>query len=337
MALWTDLVTPASLTTVARTAFEERDDVNNTLARFLPNQFYQDMVVPLTATITSQVEVAEYRSYDAETPIVSGSRGSRQMVELPALGQKERISEYDQLRVRGGNVDPLLRDAIGRAVINRAKAIADRMELQRGRVLVTGHSQITENGFIADVDFGRSSELSRAAGTAWTEHDSANPVTDLLAWQAIYSEINGETPGFMLVSTPVITDLMQNEVFRNPQAPTSVFATLDQVNGILAGAGLPTIVRYDRTVRLNGKVQRIIPENTVILLPNSGTSALGETAWGTTLESYEANYQIAAQDRPGIVAGAYKDEDPMGAWAKAAAIGMPVLSNPDLAMTITVK
>lgn len=58
--------------------------------------------------------------------------------------------------------------------------------------------------------------------------------------------------------------------------------------------------------------------------------------WGRTLESQEPEYGIEAGDQPGIVAGSYKEHDPVSTWVKATAIGMPVLANPDLSFVADV-
>ena len=62
---------------------------------------------------------------------------------------------------------------------------------------------------------------------------------------------------------------------------------------------------------------------------------LGATLYGTTAESMEPGYNLAG-DEPGVVAGAYKSADPVAVWTKAAAIGLPVLANPDLTFGVKV-
>lgn len=107
------------------------------------------------------------------------------------------------------------------------------------------------------------------------------------------------------------------------------------MSDLLAAFGLPQVQLYNRTVRQGGKTVRVVDEKTALLLPADG-SDLGATFWGTTLESDEPNYGIAEDDRPDIVAGAYKDDDPIGVWVKAAAIGMPVLADANLVAAVKV-
>jgi len=99
--LWTEVVQPQSLTTVARETLDERERSKNILAQFLPNRVVDDISVSLSATTNGLVEVAEYRAYDAETPIGAMPGGKKISLELPPLGQKIPVSEYDRLRARG--------------------------------------------------------------------------------------------------------------------------------------------------------------------------------------------------------------------------------------------
>lgn len=335
MALWTDVATPEELTVVAREAArdrEQREAVN--LATFLPNEHSQSQTITLEAGENGFVDAAEYRAYDAETPI--GGRGmgaSRITFELPPLGQKRRVSEYDQLVRLGEGGQAAIRDAIGRATVLRAQAVADRVELERGRVLVSGKAVINENGFNVDSSFGRKDEHNVTLGTPWS-NDGSNPIEDILSWVDTYVDTNGEAPAYMVASTKVVSALTKYKGFL-PKDSLRSRASFEEINSLLDAEGLPQLVRYDRRVRVDGTAQRVVPENIVMLLPDPA-AGLGKTYWGTTLESLDARYGIAAEDRPGIVAGAYQDDDPMGVWVKASAIAMPALANANLVLTAKV-
>lgn len=335
MALWTDVADPQELTVVAREAArdrEQRDEFN--LAQFLPNEHTLSQSVTLEAGENGFVEAAEYRAYDAETPIGGRGEGSRRiMFELPPLGQKRRVSEYNQLMFLGEGGESAIRTAIGKAAVLRGQAVADRMELERGRVLVSGKAAINENGFIVDSDFGRDEDLTVTAGTKWGEA-SADPVQDILDWAEAYSDRNGETPAYIVASTKAIGALAKYNGFL-PKDSIRRRASFDEMNALLESEGLPQLVKYDRRVRVNGVAERVIPEGTLLFLPDA-TAGLGKTFWGTTLESLDPKYGIQVEDRPGIVAGAYQDEDPRAVWVKAAAIGMPALADANLAMAATV-
>lgn len=335
MALWIDIADPQELTIVAREAAREREQSGAFgLAQFLPNEHSLSQTVTLEAGDNGFVDAAEYRAYDAETPIGGRGEGARRMTfELPALGQKRRVPEYNQLRFLGEGGEAALRTALGKAAVLRGQAVADRIELERGRVLVSGKAAINENGFIVDSDFGRDAELTVTTGTLWSD-PASDPMQDILDWAEAYSDANGEMPAYIVASTKVITALSKYTGFL-PKDSIRRRASFDEINALLETEGLPQIVKYDRRVRVNGVNERVIPENTLLFLPDE-LAGLGKTYWGTTLESLDPKYGIQADDRPGIVAGAYQDEDPMGVWVKAAAIGMPALANANLAMAATV-
>lgn len=336
MALWTDVVTPLELTMAARLSMEETERARSSLAQFLPNRQVNDLSVRLTATSTGLAEIAEYRAYDAETPIGAVTGGKRVTIDLPALGQKIRVSELDQLRMRGRDGNTVVRNTIGQAAAQVGRAVADRMELMRGQVLATGKATINENQFITESDFGRDEKLVTTVGKGWQDHGTATPLADLQAAVEAYVDVNGESPATLLLSKKAVAALMRSdEIRKTATGNTPSMVTQDYVTNLLNAYGLPTIQIYDRTVRRGGKSVRVIDDKVALLLPADG-SQLGATFWGTTLESDEPNYGIAEDDRPGIVAGAYKDDDPIGVWVKAAAIGMPVLADANLVGALTV-
>lgn len=337
--LWTDVVTPLELTATARLSAEERERSRASLSEFLPNRPVADIAVRLTETGSGLVEAAEYRAYDAETAIGAAAGGKRVTLDLPPVGQKVRVSELDQLRIRGALGEAAMRQSIGETAVRVGRAVADRVELLRGQVLATGKATINENQFFAEADFGRSEDLNITVGTGWQNAGDATPLDDLTAAVQKYTDINGEAPGTLLLSRRAMNALIRSDEIRGTAVGgVSTLVTRDYVVSLFEAHGLPTPQVYDRVVRQNGKAVRVLDEELALLLPENvpGESALGSTFWGTTLESTDPKYGIVEQDRPGIVAGAYTDDDPMGVWVKASAIGMPVLANADLTAALTV-
>lgn len=336
MALWTEAVTPLELTTLARKTVEEKERERISLSKFLPNTFVNDIAVRLVAGQNGLVEAAEFRSYDAETPIGAVPGGKRVTVELPPLGQKVRVSEYDQLRIHGNTNTELVRNTIAQVTMNVSRAVADRMELMRGQVLTTGKATINENQFIAEADFGRDDDLNITPATKWSDSENANPIEDLQAAVEKYVELTGEEPGTLLLSKKALSALMRSaEIRKTVSTTTPGLVTADYVKTLLSSFGLPAVELYDRKVRRGGKLERVIDEKVALLLPEAGSN-LGATFWGTTLEATDARYSIGEDDRPGIAVGAYKDEDPMAVWVRANAIGMPVLADANLTAALTV-
>ena len=255
-------------------------------------------------------------------------------MKLPALGQKTRISELDQLKAFGHGDRKAVEDMRLKAAKLRGVAVAKRMELMRGQVLQTGVAAINENRFKKTIDFDRDASMTVTAGTVW---GSGTPLTDIDTWVAVYSELNGYDPENLIVSTAIRAALK-----KNPEVVASIHGenskqrvTNAQLNDFLIEEGLPALVVYDKQVRKDGAQVRIIDEDVAIFTPPASAGA-GVTAWGTTLESLESEYGIVSGELPGIVVAAMKSRDPIGVYAHAAAIGLPVLKNANAFMAATV-
>lgn len=336
MALWTDVVDPATLTGYARRALEDYEVAKGTLAQFLPNREVADIVVRFVAGQSGLVEEAAYRAYDAELAISKGEPKRRTTLEIPAVGTEIPIDEYEQLRNRNASDDAMEKSILSttRRVV---QAVADRVERLRGIVLGTGIATIPELG--AADSFGRSAAHDVTATSLWTASN-----VDRLAYLELlrqqYITTNGVEPGGLLMSSRVFTALAAGDQFRTQLVNgASRPATESDVRGIVEGAGQPPIIKYDRRTK-SGKV---LDDSKLLFLPAPvATDAwqdteLGATFWGQTLTSTDERYGIEDSEQPGIVAGAYRGEKPpMIAEVIADAIAMPVLANADLSLAAKV-
>ena len=342
--MWTDLVEPVELTGYARARLEDYErQLNGSLVEYLPNEFLNDIVAKFEVGQTGLQPVAEYIAYDVETPLASLPGAQRVMIELPKLGLKMSVSEYEQLRARGDLSGVLLRPSVERITERLVDAISDRMEYERGYALHNAALLIDdETGFKQSGDWGRASEhevdASTGAGEYW-DHTAADPLEQLIAWREQYIATNGFPPGSILTSTSVLSRLQRVESMRNllgsmVGAPTIL--TLEALRTILADHGLPPIRVYDRQVNFKGVVTKVLPPEFLYMLPAPGGTVggvrLGATYWGTTLEAGEPEYNIEALDRPGIVVGTWKTRDPIALWVHAAAIGLAVLGDANLSL-----
>lgn len=334
MILETDFVSPYDMTIAGRVGQEEAEELNP-LASVLPSQTVFGQSIDVLKGGNGFNEVAEFRAYDSEVSFGDAGEDVEEItVKLPPLGQQTRISELDQLKAMGNGNRQLLEDMRLKAAKARGHAVAERMELARGQVLQTGKATINENRFKKEIDFDRDPSMTVTAGTTW---GTGTPLTDIDTWVATYSDLNGYKPERFIVSTPGLLALKKNpEVVASIHGANSAQrVTNAQLNDFLAEEGLPTFVVYDRQVRKAGQQVRIIDENVAIFVPPASAGA-GVTAWGTTLESLEADYAIVDGERPGIVVAALKSRNPIGVYAHAAAIGLPVLKNANAFMAATI-
>lgn len=338
MALWTDLISPADLTGYARESLADYEQRQGTLAQFLPNREVADIVARFVAGRNGLVEEALWRAFDAETEIGKRQPAQRKIIELPALGLKIPVSEYEQLRTRNASDEAML-DQILSTTDTVVRSVADAVERLRGTVIDTGRATVEQENFGIDDDFGRSASHDVVAADLWTD-PTVSRLADLQAWVDIYVDSNGVEPGAILVSKRVFRALAQGDEFANQllnrvQRPASE----NDVQNVISGNGLPPIVQYNRRT-FKG---RVLPDNKLYLLPAPvGTdqwqaTQLGATFWGQTLTAGEPAYGIAPSEQPGIVVGTYKNEKPpIIAEVISDAIALPVLANADLSLAAQV-
>lgn len=336
MALWTDAIEPAELTGYARASLQAREDRNGTLEDFLPNTHVDDIYVKFTEGENGLQEAAEFRAFDAEPSIARQSQGKSHTIELPALGQKQPVSEYRALRMRNAG-DDMYRKHILKVTDQIVRAIADRMEMLRGTVLYEGKAIVDQRNFQISDDFGRPANHNVTAAALWSSPDVSR-LDDMLAWQTVYSDTNGHLPGTALMSTRAFNALRMGKEFKSLVTGRPMSAA--EINAMLADENLPGIRVYDRKIRpYGGSPTRVTPEDSILFLPTAGAdgeSELGATYWGTTLTATELSWGIADDEQAGIVAGVVKSDNvPVIAEVVADAIGMPVLGN--AALTLRAK
>lgn len=343
MLLHTDYIEPVELTGYVRAFLADQDRNRQDLDRFLPNRVIDDLQYRFTAGGEGLDEAAKFRTYDAESGIGSRPGVTRVTGELPPISRKIRLSEYDRLRQR--NADDAIVDGLYSDAERMTRAVAARMELARGDALVTGKVTINENGVVATVDFGRAAGHTVSAGTAWSDHTNATVLADLIAWFDTYVATNGVNPETLLTSTTVARHMQQNAEIINAisgSASGRSRITMTELNELLESESLPRISLNNAQVKVDGSATRVVASDKVLLLPAPGdpddpdSTDLGTSLWGTTAEALQPEYGIEEGDLPGIVAGVYSTDDPVALWTKAAALGLPVLANPDLSFAADV-
>jgi hypothetical protein len=330
MALWTDVIKPVEVTAFAREVVANADE-GSTLASVFPN-------VQINATTYSWdvgeilSEVAEYRSFDTEAAFGRSVGRGRKTSELAPVSLKKRITEYEQYVHNGANSPESLQAAAERISGELAQAHVNRQALLRGSILTTGRLVINEGKFVTDVDFGRRADFTKTLTGAglWSDAGS-DPVVDLEAWLAAYEAANGTTPTQLITSRRVLSHVKARMLaagyFGTAQ---QINVTTDLVNDQLVDRGLPTITVNER--RAAGT--RVLPDDRIILASESA----GGTVWGTPVEANNPAYGLAAGglEVPGLVVGAYREDDPEVAFIRSTAVVLPVLANPDLTLVAKV-
>lgn len=318
MRLWTDLINPADLTGYAREIADAYDA--SALSVLMPSTTVDDVVFSWDVDTLDSL-VAEYRAFDSETSIGDGGSLERKTAELAPLGRKTRFGEYERLRRRNAGVDSF-QVAADKKAEALAKGVIDRINLLRGEALVNGGYTIAENGFKQTVDFGRHADLDVTAAVLWDA--GGDPLSDLAAWAEVFGEHAGVAPTHMIASTKTALALRQ---WITPEGALKT-ATLADLNEELAANELPQLAVMNG--RVNG--ERIIPVDKLVM----GVAGMtGGTIFGTTVEADDPRYSLDGGELPGIVVGAYAEDDPATVWIRSAAIGLPILANPSMSLAAT--
>lgn len=328
MALWTDVIKPVEVTAFAREVVANTDE-GSTLAGIFPN-VQVDGAVYSWDVGEALSELAEYRSFDAEAAFGKSKGRGRKTSELAPVSLKKRISEYDQYVRQGANSPESMQAAGERISGELAQAHVNRQALLRGSILTTARLQINEGGFVTDVDFGRRPDFTKTLGTLWST-EGADPIEELELLLAEYEAVNGTTPDDLITSRRVLSAgkkrMLEAGYFGTAQ---QINVTNSMVDDLLVDRGLPPVTVNER--RAAGK--RVIPDDRVIL---AGAGA-GGTVWGTPVEGADPAYGLAAGgvEVPGLVVGAYKEDDPQVAFIRSTAVVLPILANPDLTLVAKV-
>jgi hypothetical protein len=340
----TEYIDPQELTALVRLSLAEQQVNTFTLARWLPNVTVDDITFQYTKGGTGGLaEASVYRSWDTESRIGRREGVAQVMGELPPISEKLPLNEYDRLRIRNlDNANPV-RQAIARDAYKLATNIAARFELGKGEALADAKFTINENNVqLAPVDFGRRPEHSVIAAVLWSDHANARPLDDLEAWVQTYIDTNGTPPATMMMARTVLSHFRQcDQVVRQvyPLAPSgsAPMVSVEQLNTVLSSLDLPSIELNDARVSVDGTPRRIMPDDALVFLPSPGATDaaqptdLGGFLLGTTAESMEPEY-ASVTGRAGVVAATWKTKDPVRLWTHAAAVGMPVVREPDLTL-----
>jgi hypothetical protein len=313
------------------------------LAQFLPDRNIGNVEAAIDQ-VTRTNRAAQFRAFDAEVPVGQRDSFQRSKIKLPPLGEKLPVAEQETLmleRVRTGGDN---RDGYIQAIYDDAAILTGnvrrRMELARADVLVDGKFTLAgENHLTLEADFGVPGSNIVTAGTPWSDHDDASPLTNLKAWIDAYVDLNGERPGRILTSNTVINNMLLmheiRDLFNRGTTLTGGPNLLTPVmlNQVLQAYGIPPLFEYNTKINVDGVNVRAIPEDRLIMLPENPTD-LGYTAWGVTAESLSLatgqNPGLTFNELPGLVGVVMKSGDPVQTWTKVAAVGMPLITNPKL-------
>lgn len=305
-----------------------------TLESVLPVREVGDIEFELTNFDSPYVNIARYRGWDNPSPL--GKRAGVAVVtgEIPPLGLAMTKNEKEVLRMAqleqaaaGAGVQGIFDD--GR---NTGLACLSRMEIGRGDLLTDGIVTINENGGVVAADFGVPGAHLVTAATAWTDTTNATPVTNLLAWEAVYRGNNGGlNPDAWLISSTVLGNLQRNAEVKslaNEGGGAPGIVPADRIADVMriAGVRAPLVVFDGQVPDTSGNPTPTLNVRHAIAVRRG----MGEVLVGPHPVAQLAVMRglIQASIAPGIFTWVEEFTGPVRVTTTSEAVALPVLRDP---------
>lgn len=333
----TDVIDPVDLLGFAR-ANAVVDGPN--LGGILPGVEVNDIAYELEQINMPVGQIARYRAWD--TPNHLGTRPGVATVtgEILPLGlslhlNEKELARFNRLRdgVRRFFGDQVVADIYDDAR-NTARAVANRYELARADLLHDGIVTLAENGVNLVANFGVPGTHLVTAATAWSNTGASVPVTNLLAWEAVYRADNGGlNPDAWLISSEVAGQLALNTQIKGLASGTSSVVpgiiSIETVGAVLRAAGVraPLVVFDGMVPNTSGVATPTIPVRDVIAV----RAGMGSVLFGVTPSANQmvARGLIKRRDALGVVVFATEEIVPASVTTTAEGLGLPVLRDPN--------
>ena len=312
---------------------KQKLETQDAVLNFLPDENTYDQefaydVISKTSQMGAMIGIGN------EPPIRDRDAVARRMGELAKYGWKDIVTENELLKLHNPRNDGEFKALVDKLVANGATVVSelrDRINVTKMQALTTGIVNYDDNNVKVNIDF--TEDIPAEHKIALTGDDTwANPdhdvIGDLIAWDQQYQDTNGhqadtilmtrQTQALLLKNTVIVTEAMGiKDSGRNR-------VSIEQLNSVLGGYGLPSITivkktsaRVKNTYTGEDETIELYPEGRVIFISNG----VGKFLLGPTVEN---NFQ------PGIVLQAYDKHEPIQSILRAAAIGFPIIENPNL-------
>jgi hypothetical protein len=306
------------------------------LGGVVPELEVEDLEYELTNSDATFVNVARYRSWDTAPPLGKRPGVATVRGEIAPLGLSLTLNEKELKRFSAlqqglptGTADDIYDDALHCGLACRA-----RFETAIGDLLHDGIVTINENGATVTANFAVPSTHLVTAAIAWSTVATAVPITNLLAWEAIYRADNGgRNPDAWLISSEAFGNLAFNAQIKSLAAGTSGvtpgIVSAEQIGQAFSAAGVraPFVVFDGMVPNASGVATPTLPVRDVIAVRAGMASLL----YGTTpsAELLVGNGVLERTDAAGIVAYSEQQIRPARVITTGEAVGLPVLRDPN--------
>ncbi|MFI1197703.1 major capsid protein [Micromonospora sp. NPDC020750] len=326
------------------------------LQRWLPSVTRRDHRYLFRRSARSLRRAIPFRPWN--TPAVPMDRGEMTEVTgrmLPLSGILWLLEEDSQLldAARAAGNEDAIAEVFDQDLLTLTRGALQRIMLAQGEAIWSGKVTVgtptaPENRLqLGSVDFGIPAQHYFTAGTLWNA-GSPDILGQLDTYKTVFKTTTGSEvmPGVMITSTRVLNVMLKDSDLRNIfgtllGAPPSIGA--GSVRQALTDRELPRLIIDDTMVPDHtGVMRRQIPDDRIVYLPeepgNEGGMPVGQTQWGTTEEAKKLvrAQALGEENAPGLVAVAMESENPVHTGTMVAGIAMPVVTDPDLIMSVKV-
>lgn len=324
-------------------AARQMRDARNTLASIFPYRSSQSVSYRVARRKRGD-QVAPVRAIDAPSTPIRRPGLLDVKGDLPAITPRVDLSEQDltdEMRIAQNlaGVPTDWASVVQSAAATAALTVDNTFEQLRGQLATTlGIVLTAEDGNTYSIDFGAQPGQIFEVTNPWNGEDG-DPFADFEAVHNDYIDLSGHAAGLVLTTARVKRALLSALQVKFPNSPVDVSA----LNSYLNANELPSIATNDRTFTdLEGNRTRVYAEGHMTFLPGDG-DPIGRTELGVTQEAVQQTQRIqpgsgraalTAAEAPGITIVTLGQDDPVQRAVKAAAIGMPVLHEPDQVMVI---
>ncbi|MBQ1064481.1 major capsid protein [Micromonospora sp. C41] len=347
-----ELTDPEELTLAAR----QIPFPGGILQRWLPAVQRRDHRYLFRRSARSLRRAIPFRPWN--TPAVPLDRGEMTEVTgrmLPMSAIMWLLEEDSQLldAARASGDEDAIAAVFDQDLLTLTRGALQRIMLAQGEAIWSGKVTVgtpsaPENRLqLGSVDFGMPAQNFTTASTLWNA-GSPDVFGQLDALTTTYRTTTGQevNPGVIIMSTRIKNVLLKDPDFRNLLgsligAPPSIGTA--QLRQLFVDRELPRVIVDDTAVPDHtGTMRRVIPDDRIVILPeepgNEGGMAVGQTQWGTTEEAKKLvrAQALGEENAPGLVAVAMESENPVHTGTLVAGIAMPVLTDPDLVMSVKV-
>ncbi len=342
MELWTQHpdLTPATLSGYATQVLEDLPIEDHILERWFPMSMNPDMAYEIeVGSLRTRTPAMGFRAFDAEPGPGTRYGFQTKTGKLPPLGRWLDLGEKEVLELMRGSVPSWVRDQVYDDVDNHIRALQNRMELARGKILLDAALTLSGNLSSLSVSYTRNANREVTPGTLWSNTATSTPLTDERTVYRIMRD-EGKAPGVAVAPSEVIDVLEVNDEYAAAHqaltgaAAAPAFLTLDEINRVRRSRELPELVRYDAAIEdYSGTTTKVIGVDSLLYLP---ADRVGETQMGRPLTANLPGVNIVRDQGGPVVFVASVNKVPPSYQVWLDAIGMPLAGDLDRTARFTV-